>query len=88
MTLRQTAVVVAGEVGVLSVDTQELKPILTEVRVVKMVNEAPHNDSEHRSQSATRATKMSVGLCERGTRNITVWSYLKCRLPRRVRNLC
>jgi hypothetical protein len=33
--------VVAAEGGVLSVDTHDLKPILTEVRVVKMVNEAP-----------------------------------------------
>jgi hypothetical protein len=33
--------VVAGEGGVYSVDTHDLKPILTEVRVVKMVNEAP-----------------------------------------------
>jgi len=41
MTLKQTTVVEAGEGGALSVDTHNLKPILTEVRVVKMVNEAP-----------------------------------------------
>jgi hypothetical protein len=41
MTQYQTTVVVAGEGGVLSVDTHDLKPILTEIRVVKMVNEAP-----------------------------------------------
>ena len=32
---------VAGENGVLSVDTHDLNPILTEVRDVNMVNEAP-----------------------------------------------
>jgi hypothetical protein len=41
---------------------------------------SPQNDGELRSQS----TKISVGLCERGTWNISIWSYVKCRLPLRV----
>jgi hypothetical protein len=54
------------------VDTHDLKPILTKVRVVKMFNEAPKtiaSEARYRLR-ALCARLLSVGLRDRGTQNI------------------
>ena len=66
--------------------TNYLKPNLTEVRLLKKVNEAPQDASEIRSQSAVRGAKMSVELCERETRNVEIKKtglieYQYCEAP-------
>jgi hypothetical protein len=47
----------------ISIDTHDLKPILTEVRVLKMVNEAPKTIASF-ARNRLRAWLLSVRLCE------------------------
>jgi hypothetical protein len=61
--------VVAGKGGVLSVDTHDLKPILTEVRIVKTVNEAAKTIASF-ARNRLRAWLKCPWSCERGMQNI------------------
>jgi hypothetical protein len=53
------------------IDTHDLKPILTEVRVLKIVSEVPKTITSL-ARNRLRARLLSVGLCKRGTQNIPI----------------